>query len=176
MTGRTFEAEPLALSDDDSRRTSRDRLSYSLLVVGTGILLPTFALLAVFIVWVAYLQPNALNVLATCVSLPMPAVMYTGYRGATRQSEATLRGYSFALATMITMQLSMFFVALLDDGTLADAYVDSCVVSFEAMCSRFGDLPIGASLITDALCGCLSLNEEDLVRMDNTTSGGDELR
>jgi hypothetical protein len=133
--------------------------------VGTLLLLPAFLLFALFMLWVAYLQTNPVNILIVCVALVIPAVLYIGYRGAAKQSEPALRGYSFALLLVITMQLSMVLVTFLDeDGTLAEAYVESCVLGFDEICGNLQDPPVGVDWLSiDTLCGCASaaVNAED---------------
>lgn len=141
------------------------------MTVGTAVLLPVFLLFALFAAWVVYLQANAVNVLVVCVALAMPAVMYTGCRGAGKQSEPVLRAYSFALTMVITMQLSMTFVAWFDDGTLWAAYVDSCAVGFSSMCSNMENLPMGADwLNVEEICACASSSTEDWERRENITN------
>ena len=142
------------------------------------VLLPGFLLFAAFMVWVVFLQTNALNILVMCVSVVMPAVMYTGWRGAAKRSEPVLRGYSFALSVVITMQLSMVIVALLDDGTLVEAYGDSTAAGFLSMCSNLDDLPVGADLLNmDEMCNCSSIRSGDTAEpLNNATINGAENR
>ncbi len=145
--------------------------------MGTAVLLPAFLLFAAFMVWVTNVQTNALNVLSMCVSLIMPAVMYVGCRGATTRSEPVLRGYSFAVSMVITMQMSAVVVIAFDDGTLADAYVESCAVGFLSICSNLDDLPVGAGwLNTDKICKCTSTATDSFEPLRNSTGNGDEHR
>jgi hypothetical protein len=151
--------------------------------VGTAVLLPTFLLFAAFMVWVAYMQTNALNLLTMCISVVMPVVMYVGCRGATKRSEPVLRAYSFALAMVIMMQFSVMVILMLDDGSLADAYVESCAVGFLTMCNNLDDLPVGAGwLDTGGMCACTS-SEARASRwgtmyepLGNATSNGEKHR
>ena len=170
-------------SDDETRRTGRNERYHLILIAGTAVLQPAFLLFAAFMVWVAYIQTNALNFVAVCISVVMPAVMYVGCRGATKRSEPVLRAYSFALAVVVTMQLSTVVVIMLDDGSLADAYVESCAVGFLTMCNNLDDLPVGAGwLDTGEMCACTS-SEARASRwgtmyetLGNTTSNGEQHR
>jgi hypothetical protein len=171
-TSRAFEKERIP------ERAGRKISSHFILIAGTMVLLPGFLLFAAFMLWVVHLQPNALNILVMCVSVVMPAVMYTGWRGAAKRSEPVLRGYSFALSVVITMQLSMVIVALLDDGTLAEAYGDSSAAGFLSLCSNLENPPVGVDWLNmDEICNCSSFGSGDAAEtLDNATSNGAETR
>ena len=139
--------------------------------------------------------------LVAMVSVTVPLVMMVGRQGASRFSEGLLRAlpssffavfvfstlpstsdfftcaeaFSFLMTLAISMQLSVCVIFLLDDGTLGDAYIDSCESTVHEICQsdyyRVWQiaLPVSKRSLADA-CSCIVDGDGSQVGADGFAS------
>ena len=154
-----FDAEALG-ADEREVRKGRDRWLYLAMLTGTGLLLPVYLVLSVFLVWMSTLVANAMSLLAAAVACTVTVVLYVGYTAARTSAESRLQLFSFLMTLAISMQLAAVIVFLLDrDNVLRDAFISSAAESATHMCADLKDssanLPVGAGLLPiEEICKC----------------------
>jgi hypothetical protein len=135
-------------------RSTRNEAAYLILTLGIAVLLPVYVLLALFAVGMLYLVPSPMSSLAMLVLVAVPAVLAIGRSGARKESESKLQLFSFLMMLVISMQLSCAVVFLIDDGSLADAFIDNAAVTAAEMCSSGTMETLSAVLPVATICRC----------------------
>ena len=143
------------VDDERVKRTGRDECAYHALTVGIAVLLPIYSLLALFATAMLYIIPNPMSALATLVLATVPIVLTVGRSAAKEDSESKLQLFSFMMVMTISMQLSCVVVFLLDDGRLADAFIDSCTHTVLRLCSQWSGNGAASFLPSrEEICRC----------------------
>lgn len=139
------------------RREGRRKLRYLVFMVSTTVLLPVYSLWFVFMVWVYYLVPNSITMVALIVSFFLPGVLHLGWRSARQRNSQMLQFYAFLLILAISLQISLCVVMALDNGVIRNAYIHSVTVAGRDLCESAGSLPPGAEYLPiDATCACFN--------------------
>jgi hypothetical protein len=131
-------------------------------------MLPLTTLVACGSIWVLYLDQNSLSFMACVVCSTLPIVSVLGLRSAWKRIESGLQMFAFLMLLVLSMQLAVFTIVMLDSGALVHAYLNSVANGFARVCENMQQQPVGAEYIpVEAVCECVNLNSGTV----NTTLG-----
>eukprot|EP01048_Picozoa_sp_COSAG05_P002391 COSAG05_NODE_97_length_19444_cov_8.577174_14_plen_326_part_00 len=156
---------------DAEKREGRARLKFLLFMVVSAALVPFFMAIACFTLWIYYLGPNALSLMCAVVGCSMLLVLVLGIKGALKTNHKRLQMFSFLLLLVLSMQISMIMVVLLDDGSLANAYLASAGRAINGMCD-ITHLPVGAGMLpVQEICDCVKKGSYEIEESNVNASG-----
>jgi hypothetical protein len=148
-----------AFDDEDrDKNLKRGTCLYMFLQFGILVMMPAYALIALFVLYVLYLVPNAMSLVVASVAVSIPVVLYVGHRSSKDSDQVRLRFFSFLMILVLTMQLSLAVVIIVDDDTLFNAFMLECGAAARQMCTNVNDLPFGVSTFAavDQVCDCVA--------------------
>eukprot|EP01046_Picozoa_sp_COSAG06_P036669 COSAG06_NODE_4066_length_4609_cov_4.807761_3_plen_434_part_00 len=155
------EVDPTLFEEEDRIvNQGRATLSYMFFWIACLLLIPIQGFMSSFMFYVAILVRNSLTTLGFVVCASIPAVLLVGLRGARRRSESWLQMYAFLTVLVITMQLSVAIVIVLDtDAKLLTAFLGSVAGAANQLCALPVDkLPIGFTRadgsMLEQVCSC----------------------